>query len=941
MSAANHPKRRGRKSKRAVAAAAVVSPVAALWLAQPCMGQTPPPAPPGDPKPADPKPQEPKPAEPALPPPATPAPPPLPPVPQTSPPTTGPGVSPVTPNLNLDAPGQITDRPPGESLMPRPPITLPVTPGAGADDPDNLVLEQGDEPRRLFIDAQNRVTIEGDVRLLYRGYRIRSDKATFDDAARIVTFEDNVVILSDPLSVRGDFIRLNLRTREFSGRNGQSVVPVENLAGSLVQPLRVSGSTLDREGRIIRAGNGQATTCDYLRPHYRLSFRQLTYIPGKRIALRDVRVIIDERTVFRLPYLSIPITDRPLRYSYLPQVGRTEEEGFFVKNAVGYALGAALPGILRVDAMQKKGIGLGFDQEYEFGRRRDEVGGRGGAKVAMAGGGTAPSSVAQGVAAPSVGGPAAPPAATGRVTLYSLRDQGRGLNNLNGSLQHNQRLPFGIQASLTNNFQQNSYNELFPTSKTSSSTITLNRGAGGTVTGINLNLSSSDYGSGPSDTLNYTFTQSQSFGGGGGGFGLGSSGGGGNIAFRLTGTRYKTPAFFVTGADPNATPPPPTVRETQAADVTATARAGAFDLSLNANKNLRSGDGSSGGFFGGTEKLPEVLFRTDTTRLLGAKSFLRSFPLRLEFGAGRYLEAGFGGGLSGATNQVQEKNRVLLNLEATPPSVRLPGRFQLNYGGALRQTLYSADEAQYVVTGRGALTQQLGPLSTFNLTYGYLRPYGFAPLLFDQSGSSNNLGANLQVQTDRLRLTLQTGYDIQEAQRDLIGLGTAGSFAQRRNPWQNLAIQLGLKPSETIQTRFTASYDINTGRLRDLSNRFRIRTPGGFALDTGLRYDPERHKFSQISALLETPLLGGSYNLSAQAGYNGFTRRFEYKNFTLTRSYHDFEVSLIYRDQPFGFRGTGERGLTFNIRLKALPFSQPTGGGRFGTALDTGTGEVF
>jgi hypothetical protein len=32
-----------------------------------------------------------------------------------------------------------------------------------------------------------------------------------------------------------------------------------------------------------------------------------------------------------------------------------------------------------------------------------------------------------------------------------------------------------------------------------------------------------------------------------------------------------------------------------------------------------------------------------------------------------------------------------------------------------------------------------------------------------------------------------------------------------------------------------------------------------------------RNKFAQINGVLETPLFGGSYNLSLLAGYNGFT----------------------------------------------------------------------
>jgi len=66
-----------------------------------------------------------------------------------------------------------------------------------------------------------------------------------------------------------------------------------------------------------------------------------------------------------------------------------------------------------------------------------------------------------------------------------------------------------------------------------------------------------------------------------------------------------------------------------------------------------------------------------------------------------------------------------------------------------------------------------------------------------------------------------------------------------------------------------------------------------------------------------------------------------YKSIALTRSYHDYEITFSYADQPFGFRGTGEKGFNLLIRLKALPMFQQQGVGRFGTALDTGTGEVF
>ena len=231
------------------------------------------------------------------------------------------------------------------------------------------------------------------------------------------------------------------------------------------------------------------------------------------------------------------------------------------------------------------------------------------------------------------------------------------------------------------------------------------------------------------------------------------------------------------------------------------------------------------------------------------------------------------------------------------------------------------------------LAQKVGRDGSLNLNYSYLRPYGGAPLNFrlDSIGSNNNLGTSFSVQSYRARLSLLTGYDIQRAKSVM----TVGP----KNPWQNLTGQLALRPSPVFQTRFTSTYDINNKVLVDATNRIRIRAPGGFAFDSGLRFDPRTKRFPQITGSLETPLLGDKANFTAFAGYNGFTNKFDYRSFALTRILHDYEITFRYVDQPFGFRT--ERGFSFTIRLKALPGAVFSNTGQYGTPLDTGTGEVF
>ena len=166
-------------------------------------------------------------------------------------------------------------------------------------------------------------------------------------------------------------------------------------------------------------------------------------------------------------------------------------------------------------------------------------------------------------------------------------------------------------------------------------------------------------------------------------------------------------------------------------------------------------------------------------------------------------------------------------------------------------------------------------------------------------------------------------------------------------PWQNLAAQVLFTPGSLFQLRSTAAYDINHGKLLDLTNYARLRVHGGQSLDLATRYDPISHRFSQTNYSLDLPFLrdrnpaeDSGYRLQAIGGYNGITDQFTYKGFALTRSWHDFEASLVYQDDMTSSLQTGQT-ITFNFRLKAFPAFQPFTIGQFGQSLDPGLGAVY
>jgi hypothetical protein len=184
-------------------------------------------------------------------------------------------------------------------------------------------------------------------------------------------------------------------------------------------------------------------------------------------------------------------------------------------------------------------------------------------------------------------------------------------------------------------------------------------------------------------------------------------------------------------------------------------------------------------------------------------------------------------------------------------------------------------------------------------------------------------------------VTVGTGYDFNR-EHSFGGLSAT--------PWQNVALQTIYSPSDIFRFRTTASYDLNSNRLLDLTNSARVRAPGGVSLDLTSQYVPQQHEFSAINGNLDLPFLrdkreDAGYRLRAIEGYNGFTKRFEYKGLALTRSWHDYEMTLVYQDDPMGIRPGSS--FTFNFRLKAFPDFQPFSVGQFGQALDPSLGEVY
>ncbi len=422
---------------------------------------------------------------------------------------------------------------------------------------------------------------EGNVRVRYQGYRLSSDRVDVDADRGIARFTGHVHLLTpngQPIDVgEGGVLQINLRRGTYQVAGVRSVITPEQSQVGLILPIFVYGGQIRGRPGFIDARNGQFTTCDFLDPHYSFGARELYLIPGRRLVGRNVSLYRKGHRVFSIPYLVVPLTDRIARQTLFPQVGQTPDEGYFIKFAFGYALSDALPGILRVEEFQKKGTGLGFDQDYGLNTN--------------------------------------PKRGYGLFTIYSLYDKSRGVEDLNGSLLHTQQ--FGtVTANITSQFQQNSYFAGLEKSQSQNTTVNLTRAVGNLSDSLQTTLVQNNYGSGLSQNLTSSFDQT---------FSPTASQ---QVHTRFDFSQVNSPGFTGIGG-----------QDTQQLDsnLDYTSHGKLFDLELLATKynSLRNSGGSR--FFGGLQRLPEFRVATDALR----SSLLRRFlpkAARVDLSLGAFNE---------------------------------------------------------------------------------------------------------------------------------------------------------------------------------------------------------------------------------------------------------------------------------------------------------------
>lgn len=256
--------------------------------------------------------------------------------------------------------------------------------------------------------AGDTVQAEG-ILARWRRYQINATRLEGNTRTGIYRLFEGIRLEGADVSASGAELILNLETNRWELHGGQATLQPPFTGNRLLAPLFVQGQTLSGRERFVEGERLQATTCDQPHPHFHWDARTMDAEEGRRAILRDVRLRLLGRTLFRLPYVIVPLRDTG-DTSPLPDVGYSDLEGWYLRYAVAYFLLQGYPGTARLDLMQRRGVGVSIDQDF----------------------------------------------AQGNLNLYWLRDRQLGAQSLTGRLRYDRNLGT-LQTRWNADYRRNSY----------------------------------------------------------------------------------------------------------------------------------------------------------------------------------------------------------------------------------------------------------------------------------------------------------------------------------------------------------------------------------------------------------------------------------------------------------------------------------------------------
>ncbi|MEZ5162189.1 MAG: hypothetical protein R2688_00245 [Fimbriimonadaceae bacterium] len=202
---------------------------------------------------------------------------------------------------------------------------------------------------------------ENGVELIYRGYKMTGDRIEADSKREYFEITNGRVVGNTEVA-NGEFVTVNFKAETYTFRGGKATIVPERTNGLTTGPFYSSAGSGSLETTHYHVENGNLTPCDLEHPHINFAVGSADVVPGKSLKMKNVKFQVGGRTILNIPNLYIPLlNDRP---RYLPEVGQSQDEGYYLKSRYVVPMKGDDNLDTRLDLMSRLGVGIGGDYNY-------------------------------------------------------------------------------------------------------------------------------------------------------------------------------------------------------------------------------------------------------------------------------------------------------------------------------------------------------------------------------------------------------------------------------------------------------------------------------------------------------------------------------------------------------------------------------------------------
>jgi hypothetical protein len=201
----------------------------------------------------------------------------------------------------------------------------------------------------------------GNVHIFYTEGQIVGDKAVYDGEHTItITGHTYLLNRAQDSILYADSIVFDTQTRRAVLENGRG----ESIAGVQHGKIHYSAEKMTSLANGVTHGDrGSFTTCEHPHGGYHVEARTIDVTPGDKLVARKATIFLGPLAIFYLPFLVVPlknVNDPRRPTTFLPEVGYSQIDGYYIKARLGFAPSDTYYGYYRVDYYTKRGLGIGY-----------------------------------------------------------------------------------------------------------------------------------------------------------------------------------------------------------------------------------------------------------------------------------------------------------------------------------------------------------------------------------------------------------------------------------------------------------------------------------------------------------------------------------------------------------------------------------------------------